>query len=214
MERELLVARGRHDGRTVMMVPEVKGTQTTGITLLHVRFDGHAAGAGGAGVLQGWDRRYDRLVDWCRKPKAVPRRPAGRDPVVDLLTVPVSDLARALAGPLPRPAARDSGRAASMVGVGLDRGRHRALPRGRWPAGPPSPTAVQPRASELWRRPTDPVPALAVRFAAKEAVMKALGVRAWARSRSRRSRCCGMESGAPEPTGHRRSRGAWPAGRA
>ncbi len=37
-EQEVLVARGRSDGRTVVLVPEVKGGQCTGITLLHVRF--------------------------------------------------------------------------------------------------------------------------------------------------------------------------------
>ena len=34
----MLVARGRTDGRTVLIVPEVKGAHATGITLLHVRF--------------------------------------------------------------------------------------------------------------------------------------------------------------------------------
>ena len=37
-EREVLVARGRRDGRTVILVPEVKADVTTGITLLQVRF--------------------------------------------------------------------------------------------------------------------------------------------------------------------------------
>ena len=37
-EREVLVARGRSDGRTVIIVPEVKASTPTGITLLHVRF--------------------------------------------------------------------------------------------------------------------------------------------------------------------------------
>ena len=46
-EREVTVVRGRADGRTLIEVPEVKGAQTTGITLLHVRFhDRLAAGAG------------------------------------------------------------------------------------------------------------------------------------------------------------------------
>ena len=36
-ERLVLVARGRSDGRTVLIVPEVKDNQTTGLTLLHVR---------------------------------------------------------------------------------------------------------------------------------------------------------------------------------
>ena len=93
MERELLVARGRSDGRTVLIVPEVKGAQCTGITLLHVcspstcrrRWPGPCCRAGiaatTAGGLGDGDRagfRDDLL---------------GQIPVVDLLTVPVSDLA-------------------------------------------------------------------------------------------------------------------------
>ncbi len=36
LDREVMVAQGRVDGRTVILVPEVKANQTTGITLLHV----------------------------------------------------------------------------------------------------------------------------------------------------------------------------------
>jgi glucosamine--fructose-6-phosphate aminotransferase (isomerizing) len=63
-EKEVLVARGRSDGRTVILVPEVKGGTCTGITLLHVRLHEHLPAAVARGVLQGYDRRYDRLVDW------------------------------------------------------------------------------------------------------------------------------------------------------
>src|SRR5690606_20193748 len=37
-EREVTVAVGRSDGRHLVLVPEVKGNQCTGITLLHARF--------------------------------------------------------------------------------------------------------------------------------------------------------------------------------
>src|SRR5207248_3885303 len=37
-QREVTVARGRSDGRTVVIVPEVKGNETVGVTLLHARF--------------------------------------------------------------------------------------------------------------------------------------------------------------------------------
>ena len=43
-EREVTVVRGRADGRTLVLVPEVKGNQTTGLTLLHVRFRDRLAG--------------------------------------------------------------------------------------------------------------------------------------------------------------------------
>ena len=60
----MLVARGRSDGRTVILVPEVKAGTPTGITLLHVRFHDRLDAATMRGVLVGYDRRYDRLVDW------------------------------------------------------------------------------------------------------------------------------------------------------
>jgi glucosamine--fructose-6-phosphate aminotransferase (isomerizing) len=63
-EREVLVATGRRDGRTVILVPEVKSGETTGITLLHVTFRDRLGVDAMRAVLQGYDRRYDRLVDW------------------------------------------------------------------------------------------------------------------------------------------------------
>ena len=63
IEREVLVARGRSDGRTVLIVPEVKGTQTTGITLLHVGSPTGCRPPVARGRAAGLDRRYDRLVD-------------------------------------------------------------------------------------------------------------------------------------------------------
>ena len=93
-EREVLVARGRSDGRTVIFVPEVKANQTTGITLLHVRFHDHLPVAVMRGVLQGYDRRYDRLVDWVVETEGtfVDDRLAEAT-VADLLILPISDVA-------------------------------------------------------------------------------------------------------------------------
>jgi glucosamine--fructose-6-phosphate aminotransferase (isomerizing) len=62
-ERDILVGKGRSDGRTLIFVPEVKGGQTTGLTLLHVKFHETRPADVMRGVLQGYDRRYDRLVD-------------------------------------------------------------------------------------------------------------------------------------------------------
>jgi glutamine---fructose-6-phosphate transaminase (isomerizing) len=93
-EREVLLARGRHDGRTVVLVPEVKGNQTTGLTLLHVRLHEHLPAGVLRGVLQGYDRRYDRLVDWVSETEGSFRDdPLATIPVVDLLTLPISDIA-------------------------------------------------------------------------------------------------------------------------
>ncbi len=93
-EQEVLVARGRSDGRTVVLVPEVKGGQCTGITLLHVRFHDRLPAATMRGVLQGYDRRYDRLVDWVTETEGAFRDDLLADlPVADLLILPISDTA-------------------------------------------------------------------------------------------------------------------------
>jgi glucosamine--fructose-6-phosphate aminotransferase (isomerizing) len=63
IEREVLVATGRNDGRTILLVPEVKGSQTVGLTLLHLRCVPRLAPAVARGVLQGYRDRYARLRD-------------------------------------------------------------------------------------------------------------------------------------------------------
>jgi glutamine---fructose-6-phosphate transaminase (isomerizing) len=93
-ERELIVARGRTDGRTVLLIPEVKGTVCSGLTLVHVKFHDYLPAAVLRGVLQGYDRRYDRLVDWVSETEGSFRDDVLADvPVVDLLTVPISEIA-------------------------------------------------------------------------------------------------------------------------
>ncbi|WP_116999296.1 SIS domain-containing protein [Desertimonas flava] len=93
-QREILVARGRSDGRTVIFVPEVKSGVTTGITLLHVRFHERLDAATMRGALQGYDRRYDRLVDWVTETEQEfdDSRLADLD-VADLLIAPISETA-------------------------------------------------------------------------------------------------------------------------
>jgi glucosamine--fructose-6-phosphate aminotransferase (isomerizing) len=93
-EREVLVARGRSDGRTVIMVPEVKAITPVGITLLQVRFHDRLDAAVMRGVLVGYDRRYDRLVDWVTETEgAFDDRLLGELPVEDLLIEPISEMA-------------------------------------------------------------------------------------------------------------------------
>ncbi|MBI4934281.1 MAG: SIS domain-containing protein [Actinobacteria bacterium] len=93
-EKEVLVARGRSDGRTVLFVPEVKGGTCTGITLLHVRFHDRLPAATVRGVLQGYDRRYDRLVYWVTETEGSFRDDLLADlSVADLLILPITDAA-------------------------------------------------------------------------------------------------------------------------
>jgi glucosamine--fructose-6-phosphate aminotransferase (isomerizing) len=93
-EREVLVGIGRNDSRTVLFVPEVKGGETTGITLLHVVFHDRLPAEVMRGVLQGYDRRYDRLVDWVTETEgAFDESLLGELPVAELLIGPISDTA-------------------------------------------------------------------------------------------------------------------------
>ncbi len=93
-EREVLVARGRRDGRTVIFVPEVKANVATGITLLHVRFHERLDPATMRGVLLGYDGRYDRLVDWVTETEgSFDDHLLGDLPVEDLLIEPISEAA-------------------------------------------------------------------------------------------------------------------------
>ncbi len=93
-EREVTVARGRRDGRTLVIVPELKGNQTTGLTLLHVAFRPRLAPEVARGVLQGYRGRYAALKDAITEtePTFDDTRLADVD-VVDLLTEPVYVLA-------------------------------------------------------------------------------------------------------------------------
>ena len=93
-EREVLVAIGRRDGRTLAFVPEVKGSETTGITLLHLELHDRLPAEVMRGVLQGYDRRYDRLVDWVTETEgSFDESLLGALPVADLLIQPISDAA-------------------------------------------------------------------------------------------------------------------------
>jgi glucosamine--fructose-6-phosphate aminotransferase (isomerizing) len=93
-EQQLLVAKGRKDGRTVIFVPEVKGSTTVGLTLLHVTFRDNVPASTARQVLQGYDRRYDRLVDWVTETEGSFRDDRlGEVSIADLLILPVSETA-------------------------------------------------------------------------------------------------------------------------
>jgi glucosamine--fructose-6-phosphate aminotransferase (isomerizing) len=92
--REVLVARGRRDDRTVIFVPEVKADLCTGITLLHVRFHDRLAPDAMRGVLQGYDNRYARLVDWVSETEGgFDESRLGEIDVAELLITPISEAA-------------------------------------------------------------------------------------------------------------------------
>ncbi|HEX5586520.1 MAG TPA: SIS domain-containing protein [Acidimicrobiia bacterium] len=93
-QREVTVARGRSDGRIVLFVPEIKGNETVGLTLLHVQFAEQLPGDVMRTILSGYQGRYGALKD------AVTETVPDFDDavlesfgVVELLTEPVYSLA-------------------------------------------------------------------------------------------------------------------------
>jgi glucosamine--fructose-6-phosphate aminotransferase (isomerizing) len=93
-ERRLLVAQGRSDGRSIVIVPEVKDRQTTGLTLLHVHFVDHPPLAAVRGALQGYRNRYSALRDAVLETEPTFREDLLSDlPVVRLLAESIYELA-------------------------------------------------------------------------------------------------------------------------
>jgi len=93
-EREVTVARGRSDGRMFVIVPEVKGYQVTGLTLVHVALHDRVPYEVARQVLRGYRNRYAALQD-----QVTETEPTFRDELLaeldlgELLTQPVAALA-------------------------------------------------------------------------------------------------------------------------
>lgn len=93
-ERDVFVTRGRVDGRTVAIVPEVKGSQTVGLTLLHLELEDRLGPDVARGVLSGYRHRYTALRGAVTETEPeFDDAVLGEIPVVDLLTLPISPLA-------------------------------------------------------------------------------------------------------------------------
>ncbi|MCU1452932.1 MAG: glucosamine 6-phosphate synthetase, contains amidotransferase and phosphosugar isomerase domain [Acidimicrobiales bacterium] len=93
-EREVTVAVGRSDGRTLVLVPEIKGNQCTGLTLLHCQFRGELPAATMRSVLEAYRGRYAALKDAVTETEPTFRDDLlGEQPVIELLTTPVNVLA-------------------------------------------------------------------------------------------------------------------------
>lgn len=93
VEREPLVTRG-HDGRSLVIVPEVKATDVTGIALMHVRFHDRLSPESMRSVLQGYRDRYSALRDLVTETEPTFRDDVlGEIPVADLLISSIQALA-------------------------------------------------------------------------------------------------------------------------
>ncbi|MEC9224080.1 MAG: SIS domain-containing protein [Actinomycetota bacterium] len=93
-QRDVLVARGRRDDRTVILVPETKAGVCTGLMLLHVNFHDHVSVDDARTFLQGYDNRYERLVDWVTETEGTfDEAKLAEVSVADLLILPISETA-------------------------------------------------------------------------------------------------------------------------
>jgi glucosamine--fructose-6-phosphate aminotransferase (isomerizing) len=94
-KREVTVFEGLHDGRTGVIIPEVKDGQVTGITLLHAHFAQLLSPDEAKSVLQAYQGRYAALVDAVTEAQpGFDDLVLGRVPMIELLTQPVVVLAR------------------------------------------------------------------------------------------------------------------------
>jgi len=94
VERTVLVAKGRSDGRTVVIVPEIKDGEPTGLSLLHVRLREDLPLTSLRSVLQGYRNRYAAIKHAVTETEPIFRDDLLADiPVLDLMTRPVNDLA-------------------------------------------------------------------------------------------------------------------------
>jgi len=94
VERTVLVGKGRSDGRTIIIVPEVKDGEPTGLTLLQVRLKADLPLPALRAVLQGYRNRYGAIKHAVTETEPVFRDDILADvPIVELMTDPVNDLA-------------------------------------------------------------------------------------------------------------------------
>jgi glucosamine--fructose-6-phosphate aminotransferase (isomerizing) len=94
-KREVTVFEGLRDGRTGVIIPEVKDGQVTGITLLHAHFTQLLSPGEAKSVLQAYQGRYAALVDAVTEAQpGFDDLVLGRVPMIELLTQPVAVLAR------------------------------------------------------------------------------------------------------------------------
>jgi glucosamine--fructose-6-phosphate aminotransferase (isomerizing) len=96
--QEVTVAKGGTDGRTVVLIPEIRQGAVVGLTLLHARFADRLPGDAMRTVLEGYQARYGALVDAVTETANFSDERLGALAVIDLLTSPVHVLAEAWKG--------------------------------------------------------------------------------------------------------------------
>jgi glucosamine--fructose-6-phosphate aminotransferase (isomerizing) len=93
-EREVTVAVGARDGRSLILIPETNGGVVCGLTLMHVQFRDTLPAADIRRVLEGYRDRYAALVDAVTETEATfSDERLEQIPLLDILTLPVRVLA-------------------------------------------------------------------------------------------------------------------------
>ena len=83
-----------HDGRVVVIVPEVKDKQTVGLTLCHLTLEETMSAEAARTAMQGYRTRYRQLVDVVTETKPnFDDSILAQVPTVELLTAPISEVA-------------------------------------------------------------------------------------------------------------------------
>ncbi|HEX2295660.1 MAG TPA: SIS domain-containing protein [Actinomycetota bacterium] len=94
LERDAMLTRGRADGRTILIVPAARGSETVGICLLHVEAVDRLTVPDALSVLAGYHGRLDALRDMVLESEpAFSEERLEEIPALDLVTRPLPELA-------------------------------------------------------------------------------------------------------------------------
>ena len=94
LQQNVMITKGRHDGRIIILVPEVKDKQSVGLTLMHIQLRDHLSEQAARHVLQGYQGRYTQIFDHVTETEPTFRSDIlASIQVEDLLIMPVEELA-------------------------------------------------------------------------------------------------------------------------
>jgi len=94
LQQNVMITKGRHDGRIIILVPEVKDKQSVGLTLMHIQLRDQLSEQAARHVLQGYQGRYTQIFDYVTETEPTFRSDILTSiSVEDLLIMPVQELA-------------------------------------------------------------------------------------------------------------------------
>lgn len=93
LQQEVVITKGRHDQRIIVLVPEIKDKQTIGLTLLHIELEDYLTEQTARHVMEGYKDRYMAVSDYVTETEPTFRSDIlASIPVDELLISPVEDL--------------------------------------------------------------------------------------------------------------------------